>query len=155
MRLSNIVIVGLLAVTLIAAYWLQHHSSLTALPQSNASAVVCTNPPGCTEHAKLRVNFSVFPVQTEEEINAELTFQNGWELKSAWLEGVNMYMGKTTAIIEKKQVEKGRANVVFFLGSCGEPTMHWQLKTEWINSGNNANLPNSVFAYFDFFTQQN
>lgn len=155
MRFRNYAIVGLLVVLLAIVYWLQHRASFTYPQPNSGSSLACINPPACTEHEKLQVQFSVFPVEIEEEIYANLAFRKGWELKKAWVEGVNMYMGKTTAIIQDKQTEKGQANVIFFLGSCSEPTMHWRLKTEWINPHKNVNSPNSVFAYFDFYTELN
>lgn len=153
MRFGHYFAVVLLSVLLSAVALFQ--SDLTSVQQipNHAPASVCINPPSCTEQAQLSVRFAALPVQIEDEIYADLRLAEGWELQRAWVEGVNMFMGKTTVIIETQQKQTGEAGVVFFLGSCQKPTMHWRLKTEWKKSSPSLNLHHSVFAHFDFYTE--
>lgn len=99
----------------------------------------------------LIVELHPFPVSVEEQTQFSVRLKedsvlSGITVKKAWIEGVNMYMGRTTVFLEKPEGQN-IANGWFFLGSCSEPTMQWRLfiavetdKGEEIMS-------------FDFFTQ--
>lgn len=157
MRYKPSIPLSLLVVLLLGATVFQQHNTgdihraktaeFNALP-------TCIDPPKCQKQAKLKVDFLINKIQIEEEIYANLTFEPGWKLKNAWIEGLNMYMGKNNAIIESLTIEKGEGTIVFFLGSCNQPTMHWQLKTEWVNSQDQTNSHHSVIADFNFYTER-
>lgn len=155
MRFNNYLAIALLVLLLsVVALFKADIASLSSASDQLASPV-CINPPNCSEQAQLLVRFSMSPLRTEEEIYVDLSLVRGWELKKVWIEGVNMFMGKNTAIIESRQVEDGQARAVFFLGSCQTPTMHWRLKTEWQKSNAVPTSSHSVSAHFDFYTETN
>jgi hypothetical protein len=62
----------------------------------------------------------------EESITLSLRMPNDEIIESAWIEGVNMYMGKVPVLLE--QSVKGEWSGWFMLGSCSEPVMTWQLR---------------------------
>jgi hypothetical protein len=69
--------------------------------------------------------FSTQPMP-EESITLSLRMPNDEIIESAWIEGVNMYMGKVPVLLE--QSVKGEWSGWFMLGSCSEPVMTWQLR---------------------------
>ena len=100
---------------------------------------------------EVAVEMQPFPIRIEEQTFFQLSFSNGLsatELEiNAWIEGINMYMGKNQANIELDP-ETGKLQGWFFLGSCSEPIMQWRfylkLKRE---NGEKQTLS------FDFFTE--
>ena len=65
-------------------------------------------------------------VEPETSITVILNLPEGTQVESAWIEGVNMYMGKVPVLLEKKP--NGEWSGWFMLGSCNESTMKWQLR---------------------------
>lgn len=80
------------------------------------------------------VNFSE-KVQLEEQNPLTLTLPENLILSNIWVQGVNMYMGKTAVIEQHNQIQKNDNiyNLMFFIGSCSEPHMRWQLIIELNN----------------------
>lgn len=78
----------------------------------------------------LRVNFEQKPVAEEELF---LNFYVGADLSinKVWIEGVNMYMGKTPVLFEN---ESNPELAVTFLGSCNLQEMQWILNVELKNN---------------------
>jgi hypothetical protein len=74
-------------------------------------------------NSQLSVKFEQAP-QTEEELYLNFDFGRGLSIEQAWIEGVNMYMGKTPVLFEDP-ANRGRA--VTFLGSCNLAEMQWRL----------------------------
>jgi hypothetical protein len=80
------------------------------------------------------VNFNE-KVQIEEQNTVQLTLPEQFSLKQAWVQGVNMYMGKI-AVVEQTELShltKNAHELWFFIGSCSEPQMRWQLIIELEN----------------------
>lgn len=75
------------------------------------------------EDLKLGIVFNKEPV-TEEEVFFNIALDEGWEIKRAWVEGVNMYMGKSPAVFENPKLP---TQGLFFLGSCNLEKMEWRL----------------------------
>ncbi|MFQ3249787.1 hypothetical protein [Glaciecola sp.] len=71
------------------------------------------------KNGEISINF-LSKIITEEEILLSIELPEGIQLNNAWIEGVNMYMGKTP-IIEQNDV------FVTFLGSCNLAKMQWRL----------------------------
>ncbi len=69
--------------------------------------------------------FSDIPI-AEESITLSLSLPANSKVESAWIEGINMYMGKIPVLLESKA--NGEWEGWFMLGSCGEPIMKWQLR---------------------------
>jgi hypothetical protein len=74
----------------------------------------------------LRVNFEQKPV-AEEELFLTLHVGAGLSINNMWIEGVNMYMGKTPVLFEN---ESNSELAVTFLGSCNLQEMQWILNVE-------------------------
>ena len=70
-------------------------------------------------------SFSTMP-KPEESVTVKLLIPEGKNIESAWIEGVNMYMGKIPVLLESDG--KGKWSGWFMLGSCSEPVMKWQLR---------------------------
>ncbi len=71
------------------------------------------------------------------------------QLNSAWVQGVNMYMGKTALMIDSvvNQGEQVDYLASLFLGACSEPKMKWQLV---VQGQDKAGQTHSFF--FNFMT---
>ena len=69
--------------------------------------------------------FSAMP-EAEESVTVKLLVPEGEEIESAWIEGVNMYMGKIPVLLDNDG--QGEWSGWFMLGSCSEPVMKWQLR---------------------------
>ena len=69
--------------------------------------------------------FSAMP-EAEESVTVKLLVPEGEVIESAWIEGVNMYMGKIPVLLDNNG--KGEWSGWFMLGSCSEPIMKWQLR---------------------------
>lgn len=75
------------------------------------------------------------PFHVEEELPVKLTFPSQYRLTGSWIQGVNMYMGKT-ALLPKNSVSDGAkvvSELTFFLGACSEDKMKWQLVLIYLN----------------------
>lgn len=80
-------------------------------------------------------------IELEEEISLEITINKELTFDKAWVQGVNMYMGKTPIIIESQETQ-GMYKIhtgVLFLGACSEPKMRWQLIVQTKDSRNQVN----------------
>lgn len=65
-------------------------------------------------------------VQVEEQNDLKLTLPDDVELQDIWIQGVNMYMGKV-AVLKQSSIQTNVHNLQFFLGSCSEQNMRWQM----------------------------
>lgn len=70
-------------------------------------------------------HFSIPPIP-EESVTVSITLPQDLIIESAWIEGVNMYMGKIPVLLESETNTKWTG--WFMLGSCSEPVMRWQLR---------------------------
>ncbi len=95
----------------------------------------------------LSVRFLQTPV-AEEELLLEFDMPPNYHIDKAWIEGINMYMGKTPVMFEDAN-SKNRG--VTFLGSCNLQEMQWRLfvELEHIESSERHR------ASFDFYTYLN
>ncbi|WP_394220231.1 hypothetical protein [Alteromonas gracilis] len=69
--------------------------------------------------------FSTAPIP-EESVTLKLFIPQNQSIESAWIEGVNMYMGKIPVLLNDNG--EGKWSGWFMLGSCSEPVMKWQLR---------------------------
>lgn len=61
----------------------------------------------------------------EESVTLTLSLPTGEAVERAWIEGVNMYMGKVPVLMEPDGT--GAWHGWFMLGSCSEPMMQWRM----------------------------
>jgi hypothetical protein len=123
--LTFIVFAILVIAVFIGIYFSNVNKSLTNTAQCSLHNNTCLFS---NETLDLTVVFKQTPI-VEEEIFIDFTLSRDFIVKQAWIEGINMYMGKTPIMINKRtngQVITG----VTFLGSCSNPTMQWQLFVE-------------------------
>jgi hypothetical protein len=91
-------------------------------------------------------------IEVEEELLLTITVPKNTKIQKMWVQGINMYMGKSAVLADSiyaeddKKVYKAR----FFLGSCSEPAMKWQLiiQTE-------DDLQSKQSWFFNFSTDRN
>ncbi|AGP78173.1 hypothetical protein [Alteromonas mediterranea] len=69
--------------------------------------------------------FSTMP-EPEESVTLKILIPENQEIESAWIEGINMYMGKIPVLLDNDG--QGKWSGWFMLGSCSEPVMKWQLR---------------------------
>lgn len=90
-------------------------------------------------------------IELEEELKLEFTLPTSLKLVGTWVQGINMYMGKTALIIDSSQ-NRGLQEVYqasLFLGACSEPNMKWQL----VLQGQNSSGEKQSF-FFNFSTER-
>ncbi|MEP4889790.1 MAG: hypothetical protein ABJV04_07180 [Aliiglaciecola sp.] len=82
----------------------------------------------------VQIAFSEFPIMIEEMLNIEITYDTQYVVRKGWLEGTNMYMGKTPLFLESSRIDKQNNHVLLdaqlFIGACSEPNMRWKLTIE-------------------------
>jgi hypothetical protein len=88
-------------------------------------------------NGEIRIEF-LTPIKTEEEILLSITVPKAITIETAWVEGVNMYMGKTPLIQEN-------SHYTTFLGSCNLATMKWQLNIQTRNKNGHVQTYSATF----------
>jgi len=94
----------------------------------------CTIQNNSCEFVIDQQNFNIKFAQTpipEEEIRLVIRSNSQFTLTSAWVEGMNMYMGKSPVIAET--VTPTEVEGIIFLGSCNLETMEWQITLNFEN----------------------
>lgn len=99
--------------------------------------------------AELKVSFQKIPTIEEELIINFFLNNNRAEITQAWVEGQNMYMGKTPVIFESKELPLEHQGITF-LGSCSQPQMQWQFNVAVKNK-----KTEQTKVYSAFFTTHN
>jgi hypothetical protein len=91
-------------------------------------------------------------MELEEEILINIIIPKNSTIKNMWVQGINMYMGKTAIITDNTYVQDTQKvyNARLFLGACSEPAMKWQMI---IQTSTNNELMQSWF--FNFSTNRN
>lgn len=74
-------------------------------------------------------------IALEEELLLTITVSNGSKIKRMWVQGINMYMGKSAVLTDSVYIQDGKKfyNARLFLGACSEPKMRWQLIIQTID----------------------
>lgn len=91
----------------------------------------------------LRIKFLQAPA-IEEELFINFDISKGYVIAGAWVEGENMYMGKTPIIFEN--IDNKKTNKGFtFLGSCTQPDMQWKLYIEVKSEAGDTSLYSAFF----------
>jgi len=129
-----ILFVALLIISFSGVYYKNVNSIHAPQESCDLSLGKCTYVYGIDE---LTVNF-LSPIVTEEEISLTFDLPPHAKLTEAWVEGLNMFMGKTPVI-----EEEGR--YVTFLGSCNLDKMHWQLNFKIEDQNGQVTLYSAVF----------
>jgi len=91
-------------------------------------------------------------IEVEEELLLTITIPNNTNVKTMWVQGINMYMGKSAVLSDYVYVNEGEKvyNARLFLGSCSEPAMRWQLVIQTAD----ANQTEQSW-FFNFSTDRN
>lgn len=120
---------------LLASLWLQQSYF--------KSGQVNTVFDGLTFTGKLvSINILVNKIDIEEEIPMEFIVDEKYTLSHIWVEGMNMYMGRTPVLIDSNNNKVG----VMFLGSCSEPQMQWRINVELVNENGDKELEQFSFV---------
>lgn len=96
----------------------------------------------------LRIKFIQTP-KVEEELLVTFDISTGNTIKQAWIEGANMYMGKTPVIFE--QIGPNKINQgLTFLGSCTQAHMEWHMFIEVMDTEDKTKVYSARFnTYLD------
>jgi hypothetical protein len=91
-------------------------------------------------------------IEVEEELLFTITVPNNTNVKKMWVQGINMYMGKSAALTDSIYADEGKKvyNSRLFLGSCSEPAMRWQLIIQTTDE-----KQAEQFWFFNFSTNRN
>ena len=129
-----ILFIALVTISVAGVYYKNVNSPGASQERCDLNLDKCTFVYGEDE---ISVNF-LSPIVTEEEVFLAFELPPNVKLTKAWIEGVNMFMGKTPVI-----EEAGR--YVTFLGSCNLGTMHWQLNMEIEDENGQVSSYSAVF----------
>lgn len=90
------------------------------------------------------------PIPLEEELTVTLSIPIQRVFQRAWIEGVNMYMGKLPVVVEGSHTIGTHVSydAITFLGSCSEPNMRWRMVVE-VAEGNGR----TERLFFNFQTE--
>lgn len=82
-----------------------------------------------TENQSFDVVVTPTPIQVEEQSEVSITIPKEWRLDSAWIEGVNMFMGRMQIAQQSTRFHETTTELraSFFLGSCSQPNMTWKI----------------------------
>lgn len=97
-----------------------------------------------TATMNLRIKFQQAPV-IEEELLLNVDISTGHTITGAWVEGVNMYMGKTPVIFTNTD-GKTTNNGITFLGSCTQPDMQWKLYIQVQDEAEKTEVYSATFS---------
>jgi hypothetical protein len=88
----------------------------------------------------------------EEELTVDFGYPENLQLVGAWVEGVNMFMGKTHILLSDvtHYQQRQTATGMLFLGSCSEANMRWRLVAEFKDDKSSQ----SERFYFNFSTSR-
>jgi hypothetical protein len=89
------------------------------------------------ENDQMTVKF-LSDIVVEEELFLEFDLPQDLRLENAWIEGVNMFMGKTPVMKEGE-------TYLTFLGSCNLETMKWRLVFTVTNKNGQAFTRSAIF----------
>ncbi|MFT2090858.1 hypothetical protein [Paraglaciecola sp. 2405UD69-4] len=91
-------------------------------------------------------------IALEEELMLRIDLAPSLKIKQAWVQGINMYMGKTAVILQNINHESSKTSYhgVLFLGACSEPDMKWQLIVQTTDANGNTKS-----WFFNFETHRN
>lgn len=121
--------------------------------EENDFANICDFSAACADEKAgytVQLKMSPEPIPLEEEIAVTLKMPDQYIFKTAYIEGVNMFMGRTPVVINNQT--DGVLTGVTFLGSCSEPRMYWRLTAVFEYSKNGKR--NEARHYFTFQTRQ-
>ncbi|MFC3121722.1 hypothetical protein [Agaribacter flavus] len=94
-----------------------------------------------SKYGAISINFKQMPI-SEEMLSIVFSLPSGYQINSAHIEGVNMYMGRTPVMFEQgKKINEGTT----FLGSCNIEEMQWQLQFTIKKGEEFVSSPFSVF----------
>lgn len=128
-----------LAALVLFVYYGIHYADLnkplTSANECNFTVSACTLT---LDNKTIGLSF-VHPPVTEEELFIIFSIPDGLHLEKVWIEGTDMYMGKTPVMFEDPN---NPYLGVTFLGSCNLAEMKWALHIEIGKSGlsNNASV---------------
>jgi hypothetical protein len=105
----------------IGIYYINVTTPANVISECNMTQKTCTFN---NKNRVLSMKFLQAPV-AEEELQIKFTTSGDLKITRAWVEGVNMYMGKTPIIFEQTP-DIG----ITFLGSCNLPEMKWRINIE-------------------------
>jgi len=114
---------GLVIAVVYGQFWANVNKPLTTADGCELGTVPCVL---LVNNQTLRVYFE-HPPTPEEEMVINFDIPDGLRITKAWIEGVNMYMGKTPILFENaNRLDQG----ITFLGSCSLSEMRWQMFVE-------------------------
>lgn len=150
--IKQLVPISLLAVVLFIAYVIDFSSAPVANVQCQLKNHQCEI--AISNDAELVVTFAAFPLPLEEEIEVTFDVPHPYRFKTAWIEGVNMFMGKMKVVEQKTSTSQTGhvTEAIAFLGACSEPTMRWRMIVELDLPEQDQTISNKYRYFINFST---
>ncbi|MGQ8363690.1 hypothetical protein [Glaciecola sp. 1036] len=125
-----ITVTTLLSLVLLVLWGNQFYNVNTVLNSQGNCQLINNQCAFSLDQQRLSIKFEQSPIP-EEELFVQFEHSENIQIHKVYVEGVNMYMGKTPVIFEDANSLRG----VFFLGSCNLPEMQWQMVIEVSREG--------------------
>jgi hypothetical protein len=129
-----ILLIALIAISISGVYYKNVNAKRNHQEECDLTVKKCTF---LYEKNKINVSF-LSPIVTEEEILLAIDMPQELKLTKAWIEGANMFMGKTPIIKEED-------GYVTFLGSCSLTQMQWRLNLHVENQNGQVKTYSAAF----------
>lgn len=144
--------ITLLAVVLLIAYLLSSGPSVTGSKQCQLEQNSCEFR--LADDSIFSATFKTYPLQIEENNSVQFNIPNNYEFRGAWVEGINMFMGKMRVIENHKveTVDSVEVDATTFLGACSEPEMRWRMVVELENKKAQLNKDRKQRYFINFNT---
>ncbi|MFT5900229.1 MAG: hypothetical protein ACI97K_002897 [Glaciecola sp.] len=132
---TNVIIFAILIIiSITGAYYKFVNSTKSNQSECKVLSDICAFK---HQYGEIRIEF-VTEIQTEEEIILNIDIPEDLVLDEAWVEGVDMFMGKTPVVLENDKY-------VTFLGSCNLAKMKWRLNLKILNKNGQVQLYSAIF----------
>lgn len=93
---------------------------------------------------KIDIQFAPASIPLETELDISMMSASPLSIRQAWVEGINMYMGRIPVQFESNDGMNWHAPL--FLGMCSEPDMQWQLIVEVTGNGGKSLFKRFIFT---------
>lgn len=94
--------------------------------------------------ANIDIQFAPASIPLETEVDISMKSASPINIRQAWVEGINMYMGRIPVEFESNDGMNWHSPL--YLGMCSEPEMQWQLIVEITGEGGKSLFKRFIFT---------
>ncbi|KXI29106.1 hypothetical protein, partial [Paraglaciecola hydrolytica] len=144
-------------IIILAVYLNEAEPSINSDKQCDLdSSLICRFKSANPQAMQVIVKFAK-KVQVEEQNEVILILDPNVMVENIWVQGINMYMGKVAvfekAAFDSKPFEINQRHLQFFLGSCSETKMRWQMVLQLKKVSRLSDIAQSETYFVNFKTE--